>query len=85
MELHFFRIGSTGAFLDKVLVVDIGGTTTDICALLPSGFPRQAPNFVEVGGVRTAFSTPEVLSIGLGGGSLIKVDNGTVNIRPESV
>ena len=75
-----------GAFSDKqVLVVDIGGTTTDICALLPSGFPRQAPNFVEVGGVRTAFSMPEVLSVGLGGGSLIKVENEIVNVGPESV
>ncbi|KAL1853130.1 hypothetical protein Daus18300_011958, partial [Diaporthe australafricana] len=56
----------------QILVVDIGGTTTDVCALLPSGFPRQAPGFVEIGGVRTAFSMPEVVSIGLGGGS--KVD-----------
>ena len=75
-----------GASSDKqILVIDIGGTTTDICALLPSGFPRQAPNFVEVGGVRTAFSMPEVLSIGLGGGSLIKVENDKVSVGPESV
>ncbi|KAG6001964.1 hypothetical protein E4U21_003615 [Claviceps maximensis] len=52
----------------QILVVDIGGTTTDVCALLPSGFPRQAPGFVEVAGVRTAFSIPEVVSIGLGVG-----------------
>ncbi|EFY86007.1 hydantoinase/oxoprolinase, putative [Metarhizium acridum CQMa 102] len=58
----------------QVLVVDIGGTTTDVCALLPSGFPRQAPGFVEVAGVRTAFSIPEVVSIGLGGGSKVVVD-----------
>lgn len=58
----------------QVLVVDIGGTTTDVCALLPSGFPRQAPGFVEVAGVRTAFSIPEVVSIGLGGGSKVVFD-----------
>jgi N-methylhydantoinase A/oxoprolinase/acetone carboxylase beta subunit len=70
----------------QVLVLDIGGTTTDVCALLPSGFPRQAPNFVEVGGVRTAFSMPEVLSIGLGGGSRICVDSdGVVTVGPDSV
>lgn len=72
----------------QVLVVDIGGTTTDVCALLPSGFPRQAPGFVEVGGVRTAFSMPEVVSIGLGGGSKVHVDeaaNGAVTIGPGSV
>ncbi|KAF9878853.1 hypothetical protein CkaCkLH20_03753 [Colletotrichum karsti] len=71
----------------QVLVVDIGGTTTDVCALLPSGFPRQAPGFVEVGGVRTAFSMPEVVSIGLGGGSKVKTDSefGEVTVGPGSV
>lgn len=70
----------------QVLVVDIGGTTTDVCALLPSGFPRQAPGFVEVGGVRTAFSMPEVVSIGLGGGSKVQVDESDqVTVGPGSV
>ncbi|KAF4975215.1 hypothetical protein FZEAL_7972 [Fusarium zealandicum] len=71
----------------QILVIDIGGTTTDVCALLPSGFPRQAPGFVEVGGVRTAFSMPEVISIGLGGGSKVQVDPRTdsVTIGPASV
>ncbi|KAL5356246.1 hypothetical protein BJX96DRAFT_186202 [Aspergillus floccosus] len=69
----------------QVQVMDIGGTTSDVCALLPSGFPRPAPNFVDVGGVKTAFSMPEVLSIGLGGGSIVTVDNDTVRVGPESV
>lgn len=71
----------------QTVIVDIGGTTTDICALMPSGFPRQAPAFVEVGGVRTAFSMPEVLSIGLGGGSIVSHDEttGAVTVGPESV
>ncbi|KAJ5109996.1 hypothetical protein N7532_002641 [Penicillium argentinense] len=70
----------------QILVVDVGGTTSDACALLPSGFPRQAPNFVQVGGVRTAFSMPEVLSVGLGGGSVVSVDSdGDVRVGPESV
>ena len=69
---------------EQVIVVDVGVTTTDVCALLPSGFPRQAANFVEVGGVRTAFSMPEILSIGLGRGSRIKVDATTnkVSVGP---
>ncbi|EEP81448.1 conserved hypothetical protein [Uncinocarpus reesii 1704] len=71
----------------QVLVIDVGGTTSDVCALLPSGFPRQASNFVEVGGVRTAFSMPEVLSVGLGGGSIIRHDKNTghVSVGPDSV
>jgi hypothetical protein len=71
----------------QVLVVDIGGTTTDVCAILPNGFPRQAPNYVEVAGVRTAFSMPEVLSVGLGGGSRVRQNEaaGTVSVGPDSV
>ncbi|KAG2417115.1 hypothetical protein HFD88_008333 [Aspergillus terreus] len=69
----------------QVLVMDIGGTTSDVCALLPNGFPRPAPNFVDVGGVKTAFSMPEVLSIGLGGGSIVTIDGDTVRVGPESV
>ncbi len=71
------------AFLSKLkeaVVVDIGGTTTDVGALV-QGFPRQAGVAVEVGGVRTNFRMPDVYSIGLGGGSLIK---GT-EIGPQSV
>ncbi|KAK5957418.1 hypothetical protein OHC33_001792 [Knufia fluminis] len=79
--------GSISELQDKqVLVVDIGGTTSDICALLPSGFPRKAANFVDVAGVRTAFSMPEVYSIGLGGGSRVRVDDhGKVTVGPDSV
>lgn len=31
----------------SMVVLDCGGTTTDVCVLLPSGFPRQAAAFVE--------------------------------------
>lgn len=81
------RPGSKPASERQVLVVDVGGTTSDVCALLPSGFPRQASNFVEVGGVRTAFSMPEVLSVGLGGGSIVRHDKttGHVSVGPDSV
>ncbi|KAL4888579.1 hypothetical protein BDV59DRAFT_188487 [Aspergillus ambiguus] len=69
----------------QILVTDIGGTTSDVCALLPNGFPRPAPNFVDVGGVKTAFSMPEVLSIGLGGGSIVTINGDNVHVGPESV
>ncbi|KAH8591720.1 putative hydantoinase/oxoprolinase [Bisporella sp. PMI_857] len=80
-------ISESDAAEPQVLVVDIGGTTTDVCMLLPSGFPRQASGFVEIGGVRTAFSMPEVVSIGLGGGSKIHFDPRTneVSVGPASV
>ena len=68
--------------LRDAIVVDIGGTTTDV-GMLQSGFPRQAGVAVEVGGVRTNFRMPDVLSIGLGGGSLVSADGEYVG--PQSV
>ena len=53
---------------DEALVIDVGGTTTDIGSLR-HGFPREANNVVEVGGVRTLFRMPDLLSLGLGGGT----------------
>src|SRR3989440_535609 len=67
--------------LREALVVDIGGTTTDVGAL-QHGFPREAGVAVAVGGVRTNFRMPDVLSIGLGGGSLVSADGLTVG--PQS-
>lgn len=69
----------------QVIMVDIGGTTTDFAALAPSGFPRQSPAIVRVGGVRTAFSLPEILSIGLGGGSHVIVDAPAADVHPPRV
>ena len=31
----------------SIVVVDVGGTTTDVGVLLPSGYPRQAAAFIE--------------------------------------
>ncbi len=57
--------------LDDAIVVDVGGTTSDI-GCLRHGFPREANNVVEVGGVRTLFRMPDLLSLGLGGGSHVE-------------
>lgn len=68
--------------LQDAVVIDIGGTTTDIGALA-HGFPREASVEVEVGGVRTNFRMPDVYSFGLGGGSHI-LENGKT-VGPQSV
>lgn len=63
-------------------VVDVGGTTADI-GLLVNGFPREASTEVKVAGIRTNFRMPDVLSAGIGGGSLVDPDSGEVG--PQSV
>jgi len=64
-------------------VVDIGGTTSDV-GVLQQGFPREASVTVEIGQVRTNFRMPDVLSFGLGGGSLVRLGD-ELRIGPDSV
>jgi N-methylhydantoinase A/oxoprolinase/acetone carboxylase beta subunit len=69
--------------LTDCAVVDIGGTTSDI-GMLIQGFPREAKATVEIGGVRTNFRMPDVLPMGIGGGSLVVGDTDPT-VGPESV
>nr|WP_024817845.1 hydantoinase/oxoprolinase family protein [Arthrobacter sp. 31Y] len=64
------------------LIVDIGGTTTDV-GVLVNGFPRESSTHVRLAGLRTNFRMPDVLSAGLGGGSRVRTDQATVG--PDSV
>lgn len=68
--------------IEDAMVLDIGGTTSDVGCLV-AGFPREANNIVEVGGVRTLFRMPDVTSIAIGGGTI--VDTETQAIGPASV
>jgi N-methylhydantoinase A/oxoprolinase/acetone carboxylase beta subunit len=105
----------------NIIVVDVGGTTTDVGVLLPSGFPRQAAAFIKGSSnsseiirnfltvfcscwskdkvlpllyilrgmiliVFLSFSMPDVYSIGLGGGSRVRLaESGLVTVGPDSV
>jgi N-methylhydantoinase A/oxoprolinase/acetone carboxylase beta subunit len=67
-------------------VIDVGGTTTDIGALV-RGFPRESSIAAEIGGVRTNFRMPDILSLGVGGGSRVRVqaDGQGLAVGPDSV
>ena len=52
------------------LVVDVGGTSTDV-GVLVNGFPRESSQGVEIGGIRTNFRMPDLVTIALGGGTVI--------------
>ncbi|KKX33108.1 hydantoinase/oxoprolinase family protein [Rhizobium sp. LC145] len=68
--------------LTEAMVIDVGGTTSDVGCLV-GGFPREANNVVEVGGVRTLFRMPDLLPMALGGGTIIDPETG--KIGPRSV
>lgn len=59
--------------VDDAIVMDVGGTTTDI-GVLANGFPRESSIAVDIGGVRTNSRMPDILSLGLGGGTRIHLD-----------
>jgi N-methylhydantoinase A/oxoprolinase/acetone carboxylase beta subunit len=68
--------------LKDALVIDVGGTTSDV-GMLQNGFPRVASQAVSIGGVRTNFRMPDVYSFGLGGGSIVCAE--PVKVGPQSV
>lgn len=70
--------------LDDALVVDVGGTSTDI-GMLVNGFPRESTLGVSIGGITTNFRMPDLVSIAIGGGSRINGDPAAVRVGPESV
>lgn len=69
---------------DDAIVIDVGGTTTDL-GVLSNGFPRESGVAVVIGGVRTNFRMPDVVSIGLGGGSIVRETDGGITVGPDSV
>jgi N-methylhydantoinase A/oxoprolinase/acetone carboxylase beta subunit len=56
--------------LENALIVDIGGTSTDV-GVIKNGYPRRCLQNSSIGGIELNFSAPDVLSIALGGGSHI--------------
>lgn len=69
----------------NAIVIDVGGTTTDL-GVIQNGFPRESSVAATIGGVRTNFRMPDIISIGLGGGSIVrKQPDGRVTVGPDSV
>jgi N-methylhydantoinase A/oxoprolinase/acetone carboxylase beta subunit len=69
--------------IGECAVIDIGGTTSDI-GILHHGFPREQTMAASIGGIRTNFRMPDVLSVGIGGGSIVRTEPG-LTVGPDSV
>ncbi len=65
-----------------VIVLDIGGTTTDI-AMLIDGAPVLEPLGIALGGYKTLIRSLKTKSIGIGGDSHVRVEKGEIKIGPE--
>jgi len=72
------------ADLQDAVIADIGGTSTDVGIVL-DGFARRSLESTDIGGISLNFPMPDVLSVGIGGGSYITVNqNGDITIGPDS-
>jgi N-methylhydantoinase A/oxoprolinase/acetone carboxylase beta subunit len=67
---------------ESSIVLDIGGTTTDI-AVLVNQTPLLHPLGIQLGGYQTLIRALHTHSIGIGGDSAISVENGDWVIGPE--
>lgn len=69
--------------LKHVLMIDVGGTTTDVGSVLNSEISTDRRGTVK--GVPISYEMSNVHSKGIGGSSVIAVQNGEITVGPESV
>jgi N-methylhydantoinase A/oxoprolinase/acetone carboxylase beta subunit len=69
--------------LKDAVSMDVGGTTTDYGHVHLDQVGEQARGLVE--GVEVSFPLCDIISIGAGGSSVFKAENGKIKIGPESV
>ena len=64
------------------LVLDIGGTTTDMAVLI-DGVPLLAPMGIEIGPYKTLIRALQSQSIGVGGDSVVHLQDGQLTVGPD--
>lgn len=69
--------------LREAVVIDVGGTSSDI-GVLVNGFPRESSLGVTIGGISTNFRMPDLVALALGGGTIVRGDD-VVTLGPDSV
>ncbi|MDI9902688.1 hydantoinase/oxoprolinase family protein [Rhodococcus sp. IEGM 1409] len=69
--------------LEHVLMIDIGGTTTDVGSV--ENYSIATERRGRIGGVPVSYELSDVRSTGVGGSSVISVKDGRLVVGPESV
>ena len=76
------RVAALAGF-ENALSFDMGGTSTDVCAIVDGGVRREQERMV--GGLPVRLPTVAVHTVGAGGGSIVRLDEGgALRIGPES-
>ena len=69
--------------LEQILTMDVGGTTTDIGLVNKSGIRHRGHGVI--GGATISLPLTDIVSVGVGGGSVISAADQTVTVGPQSV
>jgi N-methylhydantoinase A len=73
------------AGLEQIVTLDMGGTSTDVAFHRGRGRVQDIVRDAEVGGLPVALPSLDIHTIGCGGGSLVRVDEGGVlHVGPQS-
>ncbi|RLA39628.1 MAG: hydantoinase/oxoprolinase family protein [Gammaproteobacteria bacterium] len=70
---------------DTMVAMDIGGTTTDISTVIDGAPTELAHGLIGDEEIPSSLAMGDIVSIGYGGSSIIRVENGEILIGPESV
>ncbi len=73
---------ATAQIREDAVALDIGGTTTDI-SVFAAGDPLLEPNGITINGQKTLIRGLYTKSIGIGGDSSVRIENGNICIGPE--
>jgi len=79
-QTNSFRGAISLANRENAIIIDVGGTSSDI-GLVTNGYPKRSCKAAKIGGVKLQFPMPDVLSLAIGGGSIVCGEK----IGPESV
>lgn len=71
------------ANIQDAIIIDVGGTSTDV-GIVRNGIPRRCLNNTKIGGINLNFPMPDVYSIGMGGGSHVEIGTSKITIGPKS-
>jgi len=69
--------------IDRLVSLDIGGTTTDVALIERTAVPERDPG--EISGLPVSFRVGDVASSGIGGSSVFSVVAGAIRVGPRSV
>ncbi|SEC00856.1 N-methylhydantoinase A/oxoprolinase/acetone carboxylase, beta subunit [Tenacibaculum sp. MAR_2009_124] len=70
--------------VENGIVIDVGGTTSDGGVLI-NHFPRESTQAAQIGGVLTNFRMPDVVAVGVGGGTIVRFIKDKCVLGPDSV